>query len=90
VCSVIQNQVNIANLCYDSNADGLNPYSFCDLSGNEVKLNPINFIDPSNNPIPFYQLFYIDPCGELFGNSQCGELNYTSYMVINPPINPVL
>lgn len=84
VCSVIQNQVNIANLCYDSNADGLNPYSFCDLSGNTV------LIDPSGNTIPFYQKYYIDPCGELFGNSQCGELNYTSYMVINPPINPVL
>jgi hypothetical protein len=92
ICSVIQNQVNIANLCYDNNADGLNPYSFCDLSGNTVAINSSGnyVVDPSGNLMPFYQLFYIDPCGELFGNSQCGELNYTSYMVINPPINPVL
>ena len=29
---------------------------------------------------PFYQYYTIDPKGELFGNSQCGELNYTRYM----------
>jgi hypothetical protein len=27
----------------------------------------------------FYQDVYIDPIGELFGYSQCGELNYTHY-----------
>ena len=32
----------------------------------------------------FYQDVYIDPIGELFGNSQCGELNYTHYMVYKP------
>jgi hypothetical protein len=90
VCSVIPNQTNIANLCYDNSTIALNnPYSFCDLGGNEVQINP-NLHDPSGNLVPFYQQYYIDPCGELFGNSQCGELNYTSYMVINPPINPVL
>ena len=36
----------------------------------------------------FYQNNIIDPCGYLFGNSQCGELNYTSYMVFNPPKKP--
>jgi hypothetical protein len=29
---------------------------------------------------PFYQYYTIDPKGELFGNSQCGELNFTKYM----------
>jgi len=33
----------------------------------------------------FYQNNIIDPCGYLFGNTQCGELNFTSYMVLNPP-----
>jgi len=50
-------------------------------------------IDPNNNPIPpsFYQANIIDPCGYLFGNSQCGELNYTSYMVFNPPtVRPII
>lgn len=33
----------------------------------------------------FYQKYKIDPLGELFGRTQCGELNYTHYMVFNPP-----
>jgi hypothetical protein len=36
----------------------------------------------------FYQDVYIDPIGELFGSSQCGELNYTKFMVFNPPTEP--
>ena len=31
----------------------------------------------------------IDPLGELFGASQCGELNYTKYMVFDPPTKPL-
>ena len=34
---------------------------------------------------PFYQYNIIDPLGVLFGNTQCGEVNYTSFMVYNPP-----
>lgn len=41
--------------------------------------NPV-IINPSD---VFYQKYQIDPLGELFGNSQCGELNYTQYMVLN-------
>jgi hypothetical protein len=37
---------------------------------------PIN----PNSDTPFYLDHTIDPLGELFGNSQCGELNYTYYM----------
>lgn len=49
--------------------------------------NPV-IIDPDySSSTPFYQNNIIDPCGYLFGNSQCGELNYTSYMVFNPPTN---
>ena len=29
----------------------------------------------------------IDPLGELFGQTQCGELNYTHHMFLNPPQN---
>jgi hypothetical protein len=28
----------------------------------------------------FYEDYIIDPLGQLFGTSQCGELNYTQYM----------
>lgn len=44
----------------------------------------------SNNPTtatkinptlkPFYQFYNIDYKGQLFGNSQCGELNYVNYV----------
>lgn len=39
-------------------------------------------LDPS---VIFYENYVVDPCGQLFGNSQCGELNYTHYMVYYPP-----
>jgi hypothetical protein len=37
--------------------------------------------DPSTFTEPFCENYVIDPVGELFGTSQCGELNYTGYMV---------
>jgi hypothetical protein len=47
-------------------------------------------IDPSSST-PFYQKNIIDPCGGLFGNTQCGELNYTSYMIFYPPtVSPII
>jgi hypothetical protein len=46
---------------------------------------PINQL----NEIPFYINYTIDPYGQLFGNSQCGELNYTKYMVFYPPSVPL-
>lgn len=39
-----------------------------------VTINP-------NDTNPFYYSNTIDPVGALFGNSQCGELNYTQYTV---------
>jgi len=38
-----------------------------------------NTIVPTKK-IPFYESNTIDPIGELFGNTQCGELNYTKYL----------
>ena len=37
-------------------------------------------IDPNATTDPFYYKYQIDPMGELFGKSQCGELNYIRYM----------
>ena len=46
-----------------------------------------NMSDPEQTSgMPFYFNHIIDPHGQLFGKSQCGELNYTQYMVFNCPI----
>jgi hypothetical protein len=82
ICSVANNPNNgepISLLCYDKT-----------LNCGTINVNPSQSYDPYGNTIPFYQNHYIDPCGELFGNSQCGELNFTSLMVFNPPDYPVL
>jgi hypothetical protein len=50
--------------------------------------NPV-IIDPNTATKPFYQQNMIDPLGELFGKIQCGELNYTHYMFLYPPIKPI-
>lgn len=59
----------------------INTCGNCD-NGNPVK------IDQSSST-PFYYDNTIDPAGELFGSSQCGELNYTHYMVFYPPASPL-
>lgn len=38
---------------------------------------------------PFYMTNTIDPLGQLFGNTPCGELNYTRYMRFYPPAGPL-
>jgi hypothetical protein len=35
---------------------------------------------------PFFWNNTIDPLGELYGASQCGELNYVEYMVLDPSL----
>jgi hypothetical protein len=53
-------------------------------------------IDPNVNPStnissePFYWNATIDPLGELVGSSQCGELNYTQYMIFDSPTAPLI
>ena len=60
-----------------------------------IKPEPCSSINPcspcqNNTPVTIntadvlYQTYQIDPLGELFGRTQCGELNYTHYMVFNP------
>jgi hypothetical protein len=46
-------------------------------------------IEPKST-IPFYDNNTIDPIGELFGNTQCGELNYTSYFQLYAPTEKTL
>lgn len=53
--------------------------------------NPSTIIIDPNTPgisYPFYFTYQIDPIGDLFGKSQCGELNYTHYMIFYPPQKP--
>ena len=40
----------------------------------------------SDGVTPFYAVYTIDPNGSLFGNSQCGALNYTHYMKFSPQL----
>lgn len=53
--------------------DPNNPCDPCQTS-DEVVINP----EETN---PFYWNATIDPLGELFGKTECGELNYKNYIV---------
>jgi hypothetical protein len=80
----LRNQVNQSNLIY-------NLYSVENLANiNTVSTNSNTSIETSSvNPTnqPFYKYYTIDPNGQLFGRSQCGELNYFNYMQPNYCIN---
>ena len=70
---------NLTNVCTVS---PINPYiapapcTNCDPCQN----NGVVIIDPLNSTTTFYNEYSTDPLGELFGKTQCGELNYTEYM----------
>jgi hypothetical protein len=72
---------NLNNICTVSFIDSSVKPAPC---GTDANCNPCQ----NNTPIvidlvsiiPFYHTYQIDPLGELFGNTQCGELNYTRYM----------
>jgi len=73
---LLRTQVNTSNLIY-------NLYSVENLTGvTSVGINPYGNQATKINPasVPFYQYYTVDPKGQLFGNSQCGELNYVHYM----------
>jgi hypothetical protein len=74
---------NLNNIC---TVQPLIPYKNPSLCGVENSCLPCQnnnsvIINPSD---VFYEKYQIDPLGELFGNTQCGELNYTQYMEFNP------
>jgi hypothetical protein len=81
---------NLTNICTVSN---IFPYSKPAPCSSDDPCNPCQNNDPVViNPAsttPFYQTYQIDPLGELFGQTQCGELNYTHYMFLYPPTKPV-
>lgn len=75
--------LDLVNVCTASKQMNTNPVVpfVCD---KPVKM----LVDPStgvwnSSTTSFYQDVSIDPNGELFGNTQCGEMNYANYMVIN-------
>ena len=85
---------NINNICTVSDIN-YEPAP-CGTSSDSIPCNPCQ----KNNPViidntvltnteldskPFYFKYQIDPIGELFGKSQCGELNYVHYMNFYPP-----
>lgn len=82
-------KLNLNNVCTISN--GTPPTKPCsnDNPCNPCQNNTPVQIDPNSATEPFYWNKTIDPIGELFGASQCGELNYTQYMFFNPPIAPL-
>lgn len=76
-------KLNLHNVCTISN--GPPPTNYCSSANpcDPCQDNTSVTINPSINANPFYLGHTIDPLGELFGSSQCGELNYTKYMVPN-------
>jgi len=70
VCTVSPIVPSVPSYC--SNSDPCDP---CQNNGPVI-------IDPLNSTTTFYNEYNIDPLGQLFGNSQCGELNYTAYQTI--------
>lgn len=84
-------KTDLSNICTVSN---LSPYSKPAPCSSDDPCNPCQnntdvVIEPASAIIPFYYTCQIDPLGELFGKSQCGELNYTHYMLFYPPPSPL-
>ena len=79
-------KLNLSNICTVSY--GPPPVTPCtnDTPCAPCQDNTPVFVDQTSST-PFYLKATIDPNGELFGASQCGELNYTQYMVLNLPKN---
>ena len=85
------NPVNKTNLVYGQYSK-VNLNNVCTIAKGpppSVPCSSANPCDPCQNnepvtidfasTVPFYFQYTIDPLGELFGRSQCGELNYTLY-----------
>jgi hypothetical protein len=73
---------NLKNVCVVS--VGPPPTEFCSIFKpcDPCQTTDLVPIDISSSAPPFYTVNTIDPLGELFGKSQCGELNYIDYMVL--------
>ena len=75
---------NLNNVCTVS---AISPYSKPEPCSSDSPCNPCQNSGAIlvNDTLTFYNNYMIDPLGELFGQTQCGELNYTEYMECNPP-----
>ena len=89
VCTVLNTNNYSAIDCLKNITGCPNNYSAIDCLKNITgcpNSTPVTIPPATTTPAQsFYQNNIIDPCGYLFGNTQCGELNFTSYMVLNPP-----
>ena len=77
-------KLNLDNVCTVSNGPPPSEYCSSENPCNPCQNNTSVIINPSTSTVPFYWGHTIDPLGELFGSSQCGQLNYTNYMVFTP------
>jgi hypothetical protein len=77
-------KLNLYNVCTISN--GFPPSNPCEFNNdcNPCQTEDVVKID-ANSEESFNFKYTIDPLGELFGKTPCGILNYTNYMVFNPP-----
>jgi hypothetical protein len=77
-------KTNLTDVC--SISKGPPPNTQC---SSEIPCNPCQNNLPvtinETSTVPLYFDYTIDPLGELFGKSQCGELNYINYIVFYPP-----
>ena len=85
--NLISCQYSTENLKGVCTVSSLSPYIAPTPCSQEVPCTPCQnnnlvIIDPQNATSTFYNQYNIDPLGQLFGNSQCGELNYTMYKTI--------
>ena len=91
---IVRPQLNKSNLIIGQYTKS-NLYNVCNVSKGPPPANPCEFnnCNPCQDIVtinasstnPFYFDYTIDPLGELFGKTSCGILNYTNYMVFNPP-----
>jgi len=78
---------NLSQVCTVSN---IFPYTTPAPCSSDYPCNPCqnnNAIQLSTSDV-IYNKFVIDPNGELFGKTQCGELNFTQFMLFYPPTPP--
>jgi len=72
------------NLIQVCTVSPLSPYMKPTPCGPDAPCNPCQnnnpvIIDPANSTDAFFNIYITDPLGELFGKTQCGELNYTNH-----------
>lgn len=78
--------MELLNVCTASPQIFTSSQSYCD-SIRPLQMNVDSAGNWNSGTSAFYEDIVIDPNGELFGRSQCGELNFTDYMVFTTNIH---